>query len=153
MLELDVKLEGIEDLFSHLDATKSKAIQRRALKAGGQILQTAIAARAPEKVEGDIPGSNSLPSGALKNDIELKVLRGSDGNRTAISIGPGRYTAHVARWLEYGWHHFKAGKYIFHPFIRPAVDETQAAAQKAIMSTLETEIINTYGSGTGTADE
>jgi len=77
----------------------------------------------------------------------MKTLKGSDNNRLAISIGPGKYTAHVARWLEYGFHHFKAGKYIFHPFIRPAVDENESAAQKAILTTLESEIVKTYESG------
>jgi HK97 gp10 family phage protein len=151
MLEMNVKLEGIDELFSHIDATKAKSIQRKALKAGGTLIQAAIAERAPERVT-DSQGSNALPPGALKNDIEMKTLKGSDGNRIAISIGPGKYTAHVARFLEYGFHHYKLGKYIFRPFIRPAIDETESAAQKAILDTLESEIVKTYDSGTASAD-
>ncbi len=134
MLELDVKLEGVDELFSKLTATQGDSIRLRALREGGKVLQAAITAGTPEMEVPATKDSNSLPQGALKNDVELHVSR----SKHSVSVGYGKYTRHVARWLEYGFHHFKKGKFIVTRvgFFRNAVEQAQEAARGALYDSL-----------------
>ena len=77
------------------------------LRAGGEVFQAAIAERAPERP--DLPSGTALPPGALKTDIELHRGR-SDEGLPAVIVSPGKYTQHVARWVEYG-HRLVRGGY------------------------------------------
>jgi Bacteriophage HK97-gp10, putative tail-component len=146
-------VEGFNRMMTDLAGPAVERIARRAVRAGGRVVQAAITEAAPERPA--LPSGTALPPGALKNDIEVHVAREKDGSVSAY-IEPGKLTMHVARWVEYG-HRQVAGGYsrktaeaveggnaIFsgpgqhvqdvpaHPFIRPAFEASELAAQDAI---------------------
>jgi HK97 gp10 family phage protein len=154
---ISISVSGLSELQAKLDDLSTKqadACIRKALRAGAEIEQAAISERAPIK---DSTGG-TLPDGALKNDIVIKMTRDEQGNRMAV-VGPDKYTAHVARWVEYG-HRAVTGGYNTklangktrgpgkvaaedvpeHPFIRPAFEATEQAVATAMSTTLAEEI-------------
>ena len=139
MLEMNVKITGIDEVFKNLDATKADSIRLRALKAGAKIEKAAIEAAAPEQVTNHA-GSNALPPGALKNDV---VMRTGSGKHY-VSVQFGKYTAYVARFLEYGFAHAKHGKFVQRPFFRNAIDSVQSEAQAAITKSLSEDISKAF---------
>jgi hypothetical protein len=123
--------------------------------AGGKVLQNEVRLRAPERTS--LPQGNSLPPGVLKGDIELRFGITDEGLPAAI-VKPGKYTAHVARWLEYG-HRLVRGGYSrvlaggrvrgrgqevgsvpAYPFIRPAFETAREAAIAATTESLRTNL-------------
>jgi HK97 gp10 family phage protein len=125
-------------LIAKFDAIKGdelKKAQRKALKAVGKIVQDAIVARAPVRVD-DTPSGNALAPGALKADIQVHVHIASDAKAatdiSSVTIEPGKATAHVALWVERGHANPKAKKGLTttpaYPFIRPAQDSVEQAA-------------------------
>lgn len=125
----------------------AEKIVRRAMRAGGRVVQAAITEAAPERP--DLPSGTALPVGALKSDIELHVTKERDGSISAY-VEPGRLTRHAALWVEYGHKLVRGGRLKgggahvgevpAHPFIRPAADASEAAALTAIEETLGNEI-------------
>lgn len=143
------------DLIAKLDAVNGEALkqaQRKALKRVGEIVKTAIVERAPERTEAT-PGSNALPPGALKADIRATVHISRDEkaatDTSRVTIGPGKKTAHVARWVENGHANPRARKgkknTPAHPFVRPAADASERQAleeYEAIMTAEITKVMN-----------
>jgi Bacteriophage HK97-gp10, putative tail-component len=152
--KLDRNLEELQ-----LDGATGERILRKALRVGGEVVQAAIIERAPVRTEG--LGGNSgnpaydLPPGALKSDIEVHVTKDKETNSFAVYIEPGKYTKFVATMVEYGHNMVKGGR-LFNwnkrgkgkhlgfveakPFVRPAWEESQAAAIAAVEETIGTEI-------------
>jgi HK97 gp10 family phage protein len=153
---ISIEVEGLSELQAKLTDLSTKQAEtciRKALRAGAAIEQAAITERAPIK---DTTGG-LLPDGALKNDIVVKLKKASSGALYAV-VGPDKYTAHVARWVEYG-HRLIRGGYSAklksgrtrgpgkevgtvpeHPFIRPAFEATRQEVTDAICTTLAAEI-------------
>ncbi len=93
----DPRLSELQAKLSDLgDKAADRAI-RAALRAGAEIEQVAISERAPIK---DRTGG-TLPDGALKNDIVIRIKKDQFGGLSA-TIGPDKLTKHVAGWVEYG---------------------------------------------------
>ncbi|WP_213805758.1 HK97-gp10 family putative phage morphogenesis protein [Granulicella sp. dw_53] len=152
-----IGIEGLSELQTKLNDLGTKAAERairKALRAGAEIEQAAISERAPVKV-----GTGGLlPNGALKNDIVVRMKRDDQGSLVAI-VTPDKYTAHVARWVEYG-HRMVTGGYSRllpdgrtrgpgkaadedvpeHPFIRPAFEATEQEVAAVMTTTLIEEI-------------
>jgi Bacteriophage HK97-gp10, putative tail-component len=137
-------------MMGELAGPAADRIIRHAMKAGGRVVQTAITEAAP--VRTDAWSGTALPPGALKNDIEVHVAKESDGSISAY-IAPGKLTRHVARFVEYGHRLVRGGRsrrgagilgqgfsgsgsvvgqVPAHPFIRPAFEGSEVAAQDAI---------------------
>lgn len=143
-----ITIKGLTELKAKLASLSDKegdACIRTALKAGAAIEQAAIEERAPVK---DTTGGQ-LPPGALKADIGVSVRKAKSGNLYAL-VGPGKFTAHIARFVEYG-HRIvrggrlrKGGKHVgdvpAHPFIRTAYEATRDEVATTIATTLATEI-------------
>jgi hypothetical protein len=103
------RIEGLADLEERLKDLKAGTARRMvkdACMAGGQVLKLAIAERAPERP--DLPSGTAIPPGALRRDIEIYFGRNEQGLPAAIVV-PGHFTAHVARWLEYGHRMVRGG--------------------------------------------
>jgi HK97 gp10 family phage protein len=153
---LTIEIQGLAELQAKLNDLGTKAADaamRKALKAGAVIEQAAITERAPIK---DGTGG-TLPDGALKNDIVIKIRRDDHGGMSA-TVGPDKFTAHVARWVEYGHRLVRGGvsrllangktkgpgkevdQVPEHPFIRPAWEASREAVTTAITTTLASEI-------------
>jgi hypothetical protein len=146
------EFKGLKELDAKLSALGGPAARQlihEAVMAGGKVLQTEVRLRAPERTS--IAHGDALPPGMLKGDIELHFGI-TDGGLPAAIVKPGKYTAHVARWVEYG-HRLVRGGYSkilaggrtrgrgqqvgavpAYPFIRPAFETARAAA---IMATVE----------------
>jgi HK97 gp10 family phage protein len=135
-----IKVDGLAELDAKLKLLPeeiAKKLFRKALRESGRVIQKEVQSRAPVKVEDSGAKSNSLPPGALKADIKTRVSVSPEKGGGSVSIGPGKKTAHVARWVENG-HNIvghkpnkkKSGKKTkARPFMRPALD---ASAQKAV---------------------
>jgi HK97 gp10 family phage protein len=151
-----IKLDGFEQLkatFESLATKDADACLIKALKAGAVIEQAAIVELAPVK---DSTGG-ILPDGALKSDIQITTHRPK--SRSAyVTVGPGKYTAHVARWVEYGHRLVRGGRSTVlkngktrgpgkeigmvqeHSFVRKGYEASRQAVSDAISTTLVAEI-------------
>jgi len=160
---LSFEIEGLADLKATFESLATKEADRcvlKALKAGAVIEQAAITERAPIK---DTTGG-LLPDGALKSDIVITTRRDSQG-KPYVTVAPGKYTRHVAQWVEYG-HRLIRGGYSKllksgktrgpgtqlgtveeHPFIRPGYEESREAVAAAISTTLIEEIRKSAAKG------
>jgi Bacteriophage HK97-gp10, putative tail-component len=147
-LEITMDLTKFNAMMTELAGPTAESAARRAMRAGGRVIQAAITEAAPERP--DLPSGTALPPGALKSDIELHVSKEQDGSISAY-VEPGRLTMHAARWTEYGHemvtHGKQVGKFVqvakfvpAHPFIRPAFDLSEAAALAAVEETIADEI-------------
>jgi HK97 gp10 family phage protein len=153
---ISIEVTGLKELQLKLDALTTKQANlciRKALRAGGLIEKAAVEERAPVK---DEPGGY-LPAGALKADIIVHTTKDEQGAISAI-VGPGKLTAHVARWVEYGHRMIRGGRSRLlpngktrgpgkqigfvdaHPFIRPAYEATRQEVISTICTTLTTEL-------------
>jgi hypothetical protein len=145
MLEITVDVLGIEDMMKSLEATKADAIKVKSLKEAGTILKTAIEEATPEAAVPPTSESTALPQGALKNDVEMHVSRSNH----SVVVGYGKWTRHVARWLEFGFHRFKTGKFINARigFFRGAVEAALPEAQATLKESLLTNIAKAFKGG------
>jgi HK97 gp10 family phage protein len=152
---LEITFEGMDKFNSNmmtLSGPTAELVARRAMRAGGRVIQAAITEAAP--VRPDLPSGTALPPGALKSDIELHVVKERDGSISAI-IAPGKQTSHQARWVEYGHKLVRGGRLTnwgkpgkgqevgfveAHPFIRPAFEASEAAALAAAEESVAVEI-------------
>jgi hypothetical protein len=167
-------LPGLKELDAKLAQLKgpvAKRLIRNAVMAGGKVLQAEEQLRAPVRVP--MPHGNALPPGALKSDIELVFGISDEGLPSAI-VKPGKYTKHVARWLEYG-HRLVRGGYSKvlpggrtrgqgrasavdvrpYPFIRPAFETARVPATMAFIESLQSNLPAAIRSGAiaGTGNE
>lgn len=149
-------LPGLKELNDKLNALKGPAarhIIHDAVMDGGKVLQAEVQLRAPVRASG--PHGTAIPPGALKSDIELAFGFSDEGLPAAI-VKPGKYTKHVARWLEYG-HRLVRGGYSKitpsgrvrgpgrassvdvrpYPFIRPAFETARVPATMAAVASLQ----------------
>lgn len=165
-----MKIEGLKEIDDKLGALKGPAARKLikdACLAGGKVMQNEVRLRAPTRAP--LPAGNAIPPGALKGDIELHFGMSEDGLPSAI-VKPGRYTAHVARWLEYG-HRLVRGGYSRvvggrtrgrgkmvgevqpYPFIRPAFESARIPATAATVASFKANLPATIrGEGVTGAD-
>jgi HK97 gp10 family phage protein len=148
-------LKELDDKLTALKATEAKKIIRKALRDAGKVVQAAVQERAPERPP--LPSGTALPPGALALDIELGLGFDDDGIPAAI-VGPGKYTEHAARWVEYGHRLVRggyskvlangrrrgAGKEIgevpAHPFIRPGFEASAGPATEVLIESVKSGI-------------
>jgi HK97 gp10 family phage protein len=154
-----VKFEGFEDFDGKLQdllGQKGEQILRKALRAGGEIVQAAVIDAAPVRTDGLGGGKTNeknpawdLPPGALKSDIQLRVGRDRNSGGLFATIQPGKYTRFAAEMVEYGHAIYRGrkgkgnkslGSVPAHPFLRPAWDLSRDEAESVIKQTLQTEV-------------
>jgi hypothetical protein len=168
-----MELHGLKEIDTKLSGLKGPVARRLihdAVMEGGKVLQTEVRLRSPARPS--LPHGSAIPPGALKSDIELRFGFTEEGLPCAI-VKPGKYTAHVARWLEYG-HRLVRGGYSKvltggrtrgkghevgavqpYPFIRPAFETARMAALEATVQSFERELPEAIQTGSlpGTAPE
>lgn len=149
---LEITVQGASDLDRILDDLGAgdavELVCRRALRNGGNLMKAAIAANA--RVRPPLPSGTALPPGALQGDIQVAVTKDAENSFSAW-IYPGKFTRHVALWVEWG-HRLVRGKSTksrkgkeigdvpAHPYIRPAFDENEDLAFEAVADSLATDI-------------
>ena len=164
---IGVNLTGtqeLKDMFEHLaTAARDKAI-RKALRAGAEVEQAAIQGATPVRIDDGSPNSTALPPGALKADVEITMGRTNDDHSPFAVIGFGKYTKHVARWVNSG-HRIVRGGYSRavkkngektgsyrgpgtqngevapHPFVSEAFEASEKQVAETMQATLQTEIV------------
>jgi HK97 gp10 family phage protein len=167
MGSFNASLPGLKELDQKLSALKGKTANRLirdAVMAGGKVFQAEVRLRAPVRASGQ--HGNALPPGALKSDIEL-AFGITEEKLPAAIVKPGKYTKHVARWLEYG-HRLVRGGYSKilpngrvrgpgraasisvqpYPFIRPAFETARVAATMAAVESLKRNLPTAVKTGT-----
>ena len=163
MPSFDVTIEGLDALKRQLQNMKplvAKRIANRALRAGAAVFQREIVHHAPHRP--DLPSSTALPPGALENDIEIVTLPAPDQLSSYVAVGPGKYTRHVARLLEFGHDLVRnpsvaigtrgkgrgrlgsggevVGHVSAHPFMRPSFETGLSAATDAIAASIRQDM-------------
>jgi hypothetical protein len=155
MGDFSMKIDGLKEIDGKLAALKGPVANRiihDAVMAGGKVLQDEVRLLAPTRPS--LPHGTAIPPGALKGDIELHFGISEDHLPAAI-VKPGKYTAHVARWLEYG-HRLVRGGYSklmaggrtrgrgievsvvrAYPFIRPAFETGRLPATMATIESFK----------------
>ncbi|HKD60548.1 MAG TPA: hypothetical protein VKB47_08810 [Terracidiphilus sp.] len=160
----EAKFEGLAEIEQKLKGLATKDAQRivrAGCMAGGRVLQEAITERAPERP--DLPSGDALPPGALARDIVVHFGRDLQGLPAAI-VAPGKYTRHVAMWVEYGHRMIKGGYNRLvrnglgrgpgrrikldtatgdvpaHPFIRPGYEASRGTAVTAAIAAVRKEL-------------
>ena len=154
-----ITLEGFDKLDANLlnlSGPAGERIMRAAARAAGKVVQAAIVEAAPVRTDTrPVYGSNgnpawNLPPGALKSDITLRVTKNEETGGVTAIIKPGKYSEPVARWVEYGHEMVTGGRkgkgkaagfVPAHPFIRPALDLSEAAAIAAAEEAVADEVI------------
>jgi HK97 gp10 family phage protein len=145
-------MEAVAAKLRGLGQEMSASGARRAVIAGGRVIQAAMIETAPV-LDKKTANSTSLEPGALKANIRLYLPK-DEVPVTAI-IGPGAKTAHVARWVEYGHRMVTGGSSVVlsggrsrgggtasavdvpeHPFLRPAFESSVTAAQEAMVASV-----------------
>jgi hypothetical protein len=114
----------------------------QALSAGGAVILAEVAARTPERDEGERNEDQIHLIEALTYETELDT----NGQGGRVRIGFGR-EGRRAMWVEYG-HRLMShnpdekeiGTVPAHPFMRPAADAAADAAIEAFRATLESEL-------------
>jgi Bacteriophage HK97-gp10, putative tail-component len=160
---LTVKMQGFEDLddkLHNLVREKGEAILRKGLRAGGEIIQQTVIDMAPVRVDvrDTVNPKNpawSLPTGALKSDIGLRVGWDKKTGGLTAFIGPGKYSRNVAEWVEFGHAIVRGGRFMnwgrrgkgqqvgrvkAHPFLRPALDLSEDEAIAAFKAVVVSEV-------------
>ena len=140
--------------FDRINGEGLKAAQRKALKAVGKTVQETIIAKAPVRTDGT-PAGNALKPGELKADIKARVHIATDAKAATdtsyVTIGPGKKTAHVARFVENGHVNTKAVRGAkntpAHPFIRPAADATRQTVLDEYEAIMTAEISKEMNNG------
>jgi HK97 gp10 family phage protein len=154
MAGFSVDIVGLKELDAKLSEMKEQTAKRivwEALEAGGAVIQEAVQEVAPMRP--DLPSGTALPVGALAADIEIHRGKDDEGN-PAVIVGPGKYTSHAARWVEYGHRQVKGGyskvlangktrgpgtevsQVPAYPFIRPAYEASRETAVDVTVLTL-----------------
>jgi len=149
-------MEGVKAALAQFDVKVQDKAMRAGLRDAAEVMQGAVAAAAPERPA--LPSGNALPPGALRSDITLVVKR--DAGILEAIVQPGKYTFHVARWVEYGHRLAKGGQIAWegmvngrrrrrgghghligdvpaHPFIRPAFEASIQASIAAFVDGLK----------------
>jgi hypothetical protein len=169
MGSFNASLPGLKELNAKLDALKGPAarhIIHDAVMDGGKVLQAEVQLRAPVRIP--MQHGTAIPPGALKSDIELAFGFSDDGLPAAI-VKPGKYTKHVARWLEYGhrlvrggYSKIMPGGYVrgpgrassvdvpAYPFIRPAFETAREPATMAAVASLQKNLPDAIRTGGNT---
>lgn len=144
---LDISITGLGELDHAMqdmgEGQAAEGICRRALRAGGDVMKGAIAANAP--VRPALPSGTALPPGTLQSDITVTVTRESPESFSAW-IEPGKYSRHVASWVEWGHRLVKGkkgkvvGDVVAHPYIRPAFDANEELAAAAMAESITADV-------------
>ncbi len=148
LIDLQVGVNGRSDLQSKLDALKKKATKKnliKALVAGGKVIKEAVEIRMPVRTGGE--AGSSLPPGALRQDIHIKIKH-ADTNAAIVLVGPGKKTVLIAYDVEFG--HFvrmsgglkviRKGALKFvpaKPVWRPAWEASSQQAMQAVIESLQ----------------
>ena len=153
---MNFELEGMRSLVDKLNAAGAKMggpEMKKALRAGGRVIEDAMVERAPMMLDAKTPGSDSLEPGELKGGMRVAIVEGENGLEALI--GPNSKVAHVARFVEYG-HRQVSGGYLkllgngksrgpgtagidvpAYPFLRPAFEASVGEVATAMEESLQ----------------
>lgn len=147
--ELEAKLNG-------LATALGGATEKKMVRAGAKVFRDEMVRRAPV-LSKKTAGSNALAPGALKDDIGIRMKADALGMAEA-HVGPGKKTAYVAGFVEYGHRLVKGGQSKVlvsgktrgsgvqvgevraYPFARPAFEAAQREAETVMEQVLDAEV-------------
>jgi hypothetical protein len=144
---IGVDISSVAAMLKGMDGEIKEKAMLAALKAGAEVEQLEIQANCPERI--DLPSGTALPIGALRSDVVIK-MSGKKINRPYAVVKFGKYSAHVARWVEEGHkvHHGGRGKHGTdtggstqpNPFVSRSFEASLGAVQEAIQTTFIAQI-------------
>jgi HK97 gp10 family phage protein len=154
MAEFEMETRGFEELAAKLENIGHEVagpVAKKMVRAGARVMKRAIEERTPT-LDAKTASSSALQPGAMKADIRI-AYPANELIPTAI-VGPGKKTAHVANWVEYGHREVHGGQSKVtakgttgsgvagadvpaHPFVRPAFEAAQAETENAMVAELQ----------------
>lgn len=149
-MDVGITVEGLSETMEMLSAAPKHIVVAgfaKALKAGADVIAAELAARTPERDEGD----RNEEVGHLMDNIVIQVQVDPNGQGGIASVGFGKL-GHIAMWVEYGHRLLghkpnkkEIGTVQPHPFMRPAAAASSDAAVAAFSSSLEATVNAEYG--------
>jgi HK97 gp10 family phage protein len=156
-----IETTGIQEMKARMRALSrrvSDPIAKKAVRAGGRVIQRAMIERTPVQAFKNL-GSDSLEPGAVRADIKVRFPASENQFEAVALIGPGGKTSRAARWVEYGHRMVSGGQsHVLangkvsgpgkvaeqdvpaDPFLRPAFEQSVAEAQQAEADVLRSEL-------------
>lgn len=133
---VSLKVEGGEQLARRL-AILPKEVSgpalRKAAEAGAEVLRQAVADKAPR-------GAGTNEGGHLADNIVAEVIKATEAKRVVVAVGPDS-KHYYGLFVEHGHPIVRNGRVVGHapphPFMRPAFDESTAAAEEAVTDELK----------------
>lgn len=128
---LEVEITGLDELEAKLKDIGDKLARkhlRKALRAGGKVLQEALVESAPVAT-GDTPAGHD--PGTLRDSIRPRLGMSSIKEEGKVSVGPSK-DAFWGRFSEFGTRHEPA-----RPWIRSAFDSSAQVALNAFVDALK----------------
>lgn len=156
------EMNGVRELIQKLEASRAASgpAMRKALRAGGKVIERAMEERAPVLDEHQ-PGSDALPPHALRDGI--RTVSTTEEEQPEVLIGPNAKVAHVARFVEYGHRQVHGGELKLlgdgrtrgtgmaigevppYPFLRPAFEASLSEAEEVIAASLRESLKEVMG--------
>lgn len=150
---ISIDSKSLEEKLMSLGQDVQDRIINTALREGAQVYRSAVSEAAPERLDDETSGT-ALPPGALKSDVMIQKVSKS----AEYDIRFGKYTAHVARWVDEGHRLVKGGRSRVnktgktrgsgkeignvpaHPFFRAAFETASADAEKVIADSITNQV-------------
>lgn len=164
MDDLDFEFHGFDELAGKMEAVARKVrgpVAKEMVRAGANVFKREMIDRAPVLDEKN-SGSNSLEPGALKDDIRVRFPASEQLLDTTAAVGPGKKTAYVANFVEYGHRMVSGGQSKVgadgkvrgngkvsdvdvpaYPFVRPAFEAGQGEAEHAMVEKFDSMNLET----------
>lgn len=146
MAEAEIDTSALDRICVALDGVakeKRPQFERKALRAVAALIQPALKAATPE--ETTVPGTTSLPRGALRAAVQSRIHIGTNGEASTLAVGFGKL-GHVARFVDEGHanptaHRAKAKRNTpAHPFVREVQETTANTAVDTYVSSMQQQI-------------
>lgn len=160
-VKVEVDSKSLEEKLKSLSSDLQTKIMQTALREGAKVYQAAVSEAAPEHTDIPTPHSTSLPPGALKSDVVIAKTP----NTLEYSVVFGKYSKHVARWMDRGFRLVKAGysrvtkrgnrgpgkevKFVEPKsvgFFRNAFEQASSEAEKAITDSITLQVNKKWNS-------
>jgi HK97 gp10 family phage protein len=158
---MGIETTGIAEMKARMMALRQEVsgpMAAKAVRAGGRVIRDSMKELTPVLIEKNA-GSDALPPGTVKNDIRVRMPAKENQFETVAVIGPGPRARFVAHLVEYGHRMVTGGisevlangklkgpgrvhekDVPAHPFLRPAFEESLAAAQEKVVESLREDL-------------
>lgn len=144
-MAVDAELVGMEELLDNirrLGDRVSDTVEAKALKAGGEVLRSAIRARAPrsQTPRGPTTSKQSWRTGKHAADqLKISGIKTIDGVKSVL-VGVGK--GNTSHYFYLKFHEWGSSKQAARPFMAPAKSASKSAVADAMKDVIRQALLN-----------